>query len=32
VAAAHREHGQEISEAEQHAIDDITRALHQTAG
>jgi hypothetical protein len=27
VAAAHREHGQEVSEAEQKAIDDITEAL-----
>jgi hypothetical protein len=32
VAAAHREHGQEISGAEQQAIDDITRALHEAAG
>ena len=28
VAAAHREHGVEISEAEQAAIDDITKALN----
>ena len=28
VAAAHREHGQEVSDAEQSAIDDITGALH----
>jgi hypothetical protein len=28
VAAAHREHGQEVSEAEQAAIDDITAALN----
>jgi hypothetical protein len=27
VAAAHREHGQEVSESEQTAIDDITEAL-----
>ena len=27
VAAAHREHGQEVSESEQAAIDDITEAL-----
>ena len=27
VAAAHREHGQDVSEAEQAAIDDITEAL-----
>jgi hypothetical protein len=32
VAAAHREHGQEVSEAEQAAIDDITAALNTTAG
>jgi hypothetical protein len=32
VAAAHREHGQEVSEAEQSAIDDITEALHAAAG
>ena len=30
VAAAHREHGQEVSEAEQTAIDDITKALDTT--
>ncbi len=28
VAAAHREHGQEVSESEQAAIDDITEALN----
>jgi hypothetical protein len=28
VAAAHREHGVEVSESEQAAIDDITTALH----
>jgi len=28
VAAAHRKHGQEVSDAEQSAIDDITGALH----
>ena len=28
VAAAHREHGQEVSDAEQAAIDDITTALN----
>ena len=28
VAAAHREHGQEVSEAEQTAIDEVTEALH----
>jgi hypothetical protein len=28
VAGAHREHGQEVSEAEQAAIDDITKALN----
>ena len=27
VANAHREHGQSVSDAEQHAIDDITQAL-----
>jgi hypothetical protein len=32
VAAAHREHGVEVSEAEQAAIDDITAALSPTAG
>ena len=32
VAAAHREHGQEVSEAEQAAIDDITGALNTTLG
>ncbi len=32
VAAAHREHGQEVSEAEQSAINDINEALHTTAG
>jgi hypothetical protein len=32
VAAAHREHGQEVSESEQAAIDDITKALHETEG
>ncbi|HWD56611.1 MAG TPA: hypothetical protein VG346_15915 [Acidimicrobiales bacterium] len=32
VAAAHREHGQEVSEAEQTAINDITEALQATAG
>jgi hypothetical protein len=32
VAAAHREHGQEVSESEQSAINDITEALHATAG
>ena len=32
VAAAHREHGQEVSEAEQAAINDITKALHSTVG
>ncbi len=32
VAAAHREHGQEVSEAEQTAIDDITAALGGAAG
>jgi hypothetical protein len=31
VAAAHREHGQEISESEQAAITDITEALNATA-
>jgi len=32
VAAAHREHGQEVSDAEQAAIDDITTALKTTVG
>jgi hypothetical protein len=32
VAAAHREHGQEVSESEQAAINDITEALNATAG
>jgi hypothetical protein len=32
VAAAHREHGQEVSEAEQTAINDITEALKATIG
>jgi hypothetical protein len=32
VAAAHREHGQEVSDSEQAAIDDITAALSPTAG
>lgn len=31
VAAAHREHGQDVSEAEQAAIDDIMAALNTTA-
>jgi hypothetical protein len=31
VAAAHREHGQDVSESEQAAIDDITEALNSTA-
>jgi hypothetical protein len=31
VAAAHREHGQEVSESEQAAINDITEALNATA-
>ena len=30
VAAAHREHGQEVSESEQAAINDITEALNTT--
>jgi hypothetical protein len=30
VAAAHREHGQEVSESEQTAINDITEALNAT--
>jgi hypothetical protein len=32
VAVAHREHGQEVSESEQAAIDDITKALTEPAG
>ena len=32
VAAAHREHGQDVSEAEQAAIDDIMEALSATVG
>ncbi len=32
VASAHREHGQEVSESEQAAINDITEALNPTAG
>jgi hypothetical protein len=32
VAAAHREHGQDVSESEQAAIDEITDALKATAG
>ena len=32
VAAAHREHGQVVSEAEQTAINDITAALNPAAG
>ncbi len=32
VAAAHREHGQEVSESEQAAIKDITEALNATVG
>jgi hypothetical protein len=32
VAAAHREHGQEISESEHGAINDITEALNTTVG
>ena len=32
VAAAHREHGQETSESEQAAINDITQALNTTLG
>ncbi len=31
VASAHREHGQEVSESEQKAIDDIAEALNATA-
>jgi len=32
VAAAHREHGQDVSESEQAAIDEIVAALNTTAG
>ena len=32
VAAAHREHGQEVSESEQAAVNDITDALNSTSG
>ncbi len=32
VAAAHREHGQDVGESEQEAIDAITAALNATAG
>jgi hypothetical protein len=32
VAAAHREHGQDITEAEQAAIDDIAAAVNATSG
>jgi hypothetical protein len=32
VAAAHREHGVDVSDAEQAAINDITEALNATAG
>jgi hypothetical protein len=32
VAAAHREHGQEVGESEQAAINDITEALKTTVG
>jgi len=32
VAAAHREHGQDVSESEQAAIDDIVAAMNTTAG
>ena len=32
VAAAHREHGQEVSESEQAAVNDITDALNTTSG
>jgi hypothetical protein len=32
VAAAHREHGQDVSESEQAAINDITEALNTTTG
>ena len=32
VAAAHRQHGEEVSESEQAAINDITEALNPTVG
>jgi hypothetical protein len=32
VASAHREHGQDVSDAEQAAIDDITKALNGSPG
>jgi hypothetical protein len=32
VAAAHREHGKDVSESEQAAINDVTEALKATAG
>ena len=32
VAAAHREHGQQVSESEQTAINDVSEALSATAG
>ena len=32
VAAAHREHGQDVSESEKAAIDDIVAALNTTVG
>jgi hypothetical protein len=32
VAAAHREHGQDVSEAEQKAVDEITEALSGSGG
>jgi len=32
VAAAHREHGQEVSDAEQAALNDIAQALNTTVG
>jgi hypothetical protein len=32
VAAAHREHGQEVSDAEQAALNDITQALNTNVG
>jgi hypothetical protein len=32
VAAAHREHGQDVSESEQAAINDVTEALNTTVG
>jgi hypothetical protein len=32
VAAAHREHGHDVSDAERTAIDEITNALHGTGG